>query len=86
MPLHDFKCTKCKYTQEEVVPATTDNIVCDHCGSVSEKVFLQSAKQLTTIIPDYPGCKKKKAGYVHSHGDKPATKVQSGWGGCGNPS
>lgn len=86
MPMHDFECTKCTYTEEEIVPPGAETINCASCGGVSKKVFLQSAILLTTIIPDYPGCKKKRAGYVHTHGDKSATKVQSGPGGCLNPS
>jgi putative FmdB family regulatory protein len=87
MPLHDFKCVKCKHVQEELVSNSEESPRCDACGAKTEKVFLKSATPLKTIIPIYPGCKKHKAGYQHTkHADHPATKVQSGYGGCGNPS
>lgn len=35
-----------------------------------------AAKMFSTIIPDYPGSKKLKAGYVATYGDKPRTKTQ----------
>ena len=86
MPLHDFKCTKCDYVQEEIVPAKTRQTVCEHCGEVSKKVFLKSAVPFKTIVPTYPGCKRQKAGYVHTiHADQKATKIQSGYGGCVKP-
>lgn len=81
MPMYDFKCTnpRCGHVDEEVVPSGTEEYTCTECGAKSKRFFADCAKTLTTIIPDYPGCKKKRAGYVHTHGDKPATRVQ----GCG---
>jgi hypothetical protein len=32
---------------------------------------------LSKIVPVYPGSKKHKAGYVHTHGDRPAEKAGS---------
>ena len=79
MPLYDYKCTFCDAVEESLMPSGTEAIKCAQCGSRATRVFLVCPKQLTTIVPSYPGCKKQKAGYVHSHGDKPKTKVQ----GCG---
>lgn len=56
------------------------------CGLMAKGLITGAPTLLTTIIPSYRGCKKQKAGYVHSHGDKDATKVSSGYGGCVNPS
>lgn len=95
MPMHNYECTKCDYADEEIVSLKEDSkgekhapkeITCPKCGAAAQLVFVGSAKQLTTIIPAYPGSLKKKAGYCHTHGDRPATKVQSGYGGCSNPS
>jgi putative FmdB family regulatory protein len=36
-------------------------------------------------VLDYPGSKRLKAGYVHSHGDKIGTKVMSGPAGMTRP-
>lgn len=60
------------------------------CELPARQVFLTPP---TTWIPgvdhktvlDYPGSKAHKAGHVHSHGFKYATKVSSGAGGMINP-
>lgn len=60
------------------------------CGLPARQVFLTPP---TTWIPgvdhktvlDYPGSKAHKAGHVHSHGFKYATKVSVGAGGAINP-
>lgn len=70
---------------------------CERCTSYTEPCALP-ARQIfltppTTWIPgvdhktvlDYPGSKAHKAGTVHSHGFKHATKVSSGAGGMINP-
>jgi len=49
-------------------------------------VLLGMPPTLTTIIPSYPGCKKKMAGYVYSHGDRKGDKIQVGYGGKITPS
>lgn len=79
MPLYDYECVKCGHCEESIQPPVTPTIECSKCGEVSEKYYTSCAKTLTTIIPAYPGCKKNKAGYVHTHGDKPRSRVQ----GCG---
>ena len=85
MPLHDFECPKCKHITEDIVPADTKTTRCEVCCHEAHRVFIGCAKQLTTIIPSYPGCLRQKAGYVHTHGDHSATKIQSGYGGCVKP-
>ena len=76
MPMYDFKCTLCGHEEDDIQPSGTTKIVCSKCNGQSERFFADCAKTLTTIIPSYPGCKKVRAGYVHTHGDKPRTKVQ----------
>ena len=83
MPLYDFKCDGCGESTEEIVDSDVKKLDCN-CGGTKQRLAC-AAKTLTTIIPSYPGSLKQKAGYVHSHGDKPATKVQSGPGGCVTP-
>jgi putative FmdB family regulatory protein len=84
MPLYDFLCSHCDTTFEEIVPVPQTAHECPKCQKNADRI-LSGTKQLTTIIPSYPGCKKKKAGYIHTHGDKKATKIQSGYGGCVSP-
>lgn len=77
---HDNGGSFCEDCAEEEVP----------CGLTARQVFLTPP---TTWIPgvdhktvlDYPGSKAHKAGHVHSHGFKHATKVSSGAGGMINP-
>ena len=90
MPMHDFECPKCGNEVEEIVKVDEDGklvekLRCDACGEAMEIIFKKAPVMFSTIVPDYPGSKKIKAGYVHTHGDKSATKVQSGAGGCVNP-
>jgi len=79
MPLYDYCCTSCKHTEEDLQPSGTTTIECEVCGSVSARFFAKAPAYLTKTIPSYPGCKKVRAGYVHTHGDRPSTRVQ----GCG---
>lgn len=80
MPLYDFKCNQCGNVEEEIVDSGVLTVTCVQCGGVAERIYLTCPKQLTVIIPDYPGCKKHRAGYVHTHADRPATKVLGkGW-------
>lgn len=81
--MFDFECPACGEQREELVDKeeTPD---CSACGKPMKKIPT-GGNLFTTIVPDYPGAKKNKAGYVHTHGDRPATKVQSGPGGCVNP-
>ena len=79
MPWHDYKCSVCDHVEEDMQPYGTKTIACSECGEVSEKFYGKAPVWLTTIIPSYAGCKKVKAGYVHSHADRPSSRVT----GCG---
>jgi hypothetical protein len=70
---------------EEIVSSDCKSIKCPKCSKSMLRYWKKSPVTFTVIVPDYPGSKKHKAGYVHSHGDRSATKVQSGYGGCVNP-
>lgn len=85
MPLYDFRCRDCGLKEEVLCKPQTDTTECSRCGGPTEKFWQKTPKQLTNIIPSYPGSKKQAAGYVHTHGDRPATKIQSGRGGCVSP-
>ncbi len=76
MPLYDYKCSACGHLEEDIRPPGTKVIECEKCSSASNRFYGTAPAYLTTIIPSYPGCKKVRAGYVHSHGDKPSTRVQ----------
>lgn len=52
-----------------------DVATCPSCDCVAtEKDEIMGGHALTTIIPSYPGSLRQKAGYVHTHGDRPAEK------------
>ena len=80
MPMYDFECEKCHEKYEDIVKEGEASS-CAKCSHANWKHLMPATKTFTTIIPDYPGAKKHKAGYVHSHGDKPATKIQVGASG-----
>ena len=83
MKLYDLRCPKCEKIIEELIEED-EQINCPVCNTVM-KIMPNKVTIMTNVIPSYPGCKKQKAGYVHSHGDKDATKIQSGYGGCVGP-
>lgn len=83
MPLYDFECDVCGKVTEELVSMGTKKMDCN-CGGVLMRLVC-APKVLTEIIPSYPGSLKQKAGYVHTHGDRPATKIMSGPAGCTSP-
>lgn len=79
MPVYDYRCSECNHEEESIEPSGTETISCEECESTSNRFIGGFPTTLKKIIPAYPGCKKQKAGYVHTHGDKPKSKVQ----GCG---
>lgn len=86
MPMYNFHCEKCGEVFEDLVPSTVHDSECPTCHAPAMRTWVgQAPSLLNTIILDYPGSKKHKAGYVHSHGDRPATKIQSGYGGSQGP-
>lgn len=85
MPMYDYRCPACKTETDELVRNADVKVLCPECGKKMERVWSHCPPTLTNIIPSHPGCKAHKAGYVHSHGDRPATKIQSGAGGCQSP-
>jgi len=87
MPRYDFVCPEehvsdllCKYADR---PAT---IPCETCGQPAKHAILGAPQVMSVIVPMYPGSKAVSAGYVETHGNKMATKVQSGFGGVVQPS
>jgi putative FmdB family regulatory protein len=79
LKLYDFHCDACKHVFEALVRNETEQ-PCEACGSTAQRL-MPGGHSFTTIIPDYPGSKKLKAGYQHSHADRPKTpgKIQVGW-------
>lgn len=86
MATYDYECEqkhvfeiKCRISEHQ------SELQCPICGSNAKQIIIEAPVLLTEIIPSYPGCKKNKAGYQHSHGDFSGTKVMSGPGGMINP-
>jgi len=82
MPLYDYECLDCDIHFEAIVRFDGPPPLCS-CGSAHTHRLPPAPKMFGTIVPDYPGAKKKKAGYVHSHADRPKTpgKIQVGYTG-----
>lgn len=86
MLLMDFHCDACGTDFEELVDTGADVCQCPQCAALAKLTFNKSAHLCTVIIPTYPGCKRQKAGYLHTrHADHDATRIQSGYGGCQHP-
>ena len=82
MPNYDYRCptghvheVRCRIADKP------EEAPCPECGAGSRHVFLVAPAMPTLIVVDYPGSKKHKAGYSHSHADKAGTKIQVGYGG-----
>ena len=73
--LQTYKCGNCGEVYEFTHHPKDEPAQCPHCGSPKAELQLGGAKLLTTIIPTYPNSKRHKAGYVHSHGDRPREKI-----------
>lgn len=93
MPTYDYKCEHghvferfCSISAKEAEP--TPPCPQADCGQPSHQILcsMPALNFGDLYILDYPGSKRLKAGYVHSHVDPGATKVSSGVGGCLNPS
>jgi putative FmdB family regulatory protein len=72
--LNGYTCKACGASYEYMHENSADKQVCPACGSNDAELQLGS-HTLTVIIPTYRGCKRQKAGYQHTHGDKPAEKI-----------
>lgn len=78
--MYDFECSACHYEFEDLVPNGDKTTVCPKCSGSADRIYATAPVLFTTIVADYPGSKKIKAGYQHTHADRPATKVQGrGW-------
>jgi putative FmdB family regulatory protein len=79
LKLYDFECQGCALIFEGLVEGVEGlPDICPACGSGTDFKKIPSTFALpTTIIPCYPGAKRLKAGYVHTHGDRPAEKAGS---------
>lgn len=76
MILHDFHCPHCNTTFEDLVHR--DQMYLQHsCGHDAVRC-MPAPKVFQEIVPTTKTSKKRKAGYVHSHGDRPKTpgKIQ----------
>ncbi len=79
MPTYDYGCKNGHDFEVRCsIADRPQELSCPTCGGSSHQVILQAPKLFTTIVPDYPGSKKLKAGYTLSHADKNATKTLSG--------
>lgn len=82
MPVYDYRCKHGHNTEHRCkIAERPEAVTCSRCGEEAAFGIFDCPALPTTIVVDYPGSKKKKAGYVHSHGDFPAEKVQVGFGG-----
>jgi putative FmdB family regulatory protein len=74
-----FECEACGHEFDELVEGVEGKPErCFSCGSSKGFKKLPSVfSNPSTIVVDYPGSKRFKAGYVHTHGDRPAEKKGS---------
>ena len=77
LKLFDFDCAVCGNTFEALVEGVDGQPEeCPACTADSGFTkHLASFSLPTTIVVDYPGSKRFKAGAIHTHGDRPAEKA-----------
>lgn len=77
MILHDFACPHCGTTFEQLVKRDDRHTECTSCGQQADRI-MSAPKMFTEIVPTTLTSKKRKAGYQHSHADRPKTpgKIQ----------
>ncbi len=76
--LRDYDCV-CGNRFEFLHHPTDEVAVCPACDRKMNEAdqVCSSSKPFGTIIPMYKGSLRQKAGYVHTHGDRPAEKAGS---------
>ena len=72
--VQDYYCRACGENYEFLHHPVDEPATCPECGSTDAEKRATGGTPLSVIVPTYPGSKKHKAGYVHSHGDRPAEK------------
>ena len=77
MILHDFECTHCHHTFEALVHRDDRETPCVLCNNTSVRQ-MPAHKTFHEIVATTLTSKKRKAGYQHSHADRPGTpgKIQ----------
>ena len=80
MIIDDYECPACGKESLDLLVDSGEVPTCEDCSTPLQKVFV-GRHLFNTIIPDYPGAKRRKAGYVHQYVNRPAEKIQSGYGG-----
>lgn len=72
--LRGYACP-CGSTFEHLHMSPDDSAQCPGCARVpEERDEVLGGTMFNTIVPMYKGSLKHKAGYVHSHADRPAEK------------
>ena len=76
---YDFECGNCGHVFDDYVEGSEGKPeFCPECKHTEHFAKLPSSFALPhTIIVSYPGSKQFKAGYVHTHGNRPAEKKGS---------
>jgi len=79
MILDDYICPTCAREEKDLLVARDETPRCPECDAALVKIPARG-HLFGTIIPDYPGARRRKAGYVHQYVNRPATKKQVGYG------
>lgn len=72
--LQSYTCRGCGKPYEFTHHPVDEQNICPHCGSADADLHL-GGRSFSTIVPDYPGAKRRKAGYVHNFANRPADRV-----------
>lgn len=87
LKMREFQCTQCGHCESDLIEtnATLPSRFCPKCEARMELCLGVPGSGSTSIptatIPDYPGSRRRKAGYQHKYVNRPAEKTQVGYGG-----
>lgn len=66
--IFDFECAECSSVFEDLVSDGETPVSCKHCGASGTFTRVIAAPLIpTSIVVDYPGSKRLKAGYAHHY-------------------
>ncbi len=87
MPNYNYSCSNDHVFEVRCRIADRPDVTpCEVCAEPAHReISVPHVNNPEHCVLDYPGSKRLKAGYVHSHGDKIGTKVMSGPGGMTRP-
>lgn len=72
--MYDYQCPCCAHLFEALAEAD-EEVPCPDCSESPAERRLTGGRSFSTIQATTPTSKRFKAGYVHTHGNRPKEKI-----------